>query len=257
MDFKHWLEAVMQAPRLGIGGGDIDVPNDDDGDDDDDFDNGPWGWNVLQKQYNLALHEWAKTSKYVVQIKNILGRKLFEKPYKEENRVFWHCVQVEVEWLIEIDTWNELDDQIEAILKRSDLYKPLNIKQEELWSVVDKGAVYDFVYSVILLYLTGRNLSGGRSPMDDMASFAMYNWLREDWSTLEKSLKWDIAARYWPHEKNLDIELRTDTRSFSKPVGVSQATNYAQRLWAKGITQVPYQIKNLGDAKFVDEEESE
>ena len=268
LSFFNYLEAAaIKEPDIGIGGGGIDIPDDDDDGDDDDFENGPWGWNTLQKKFGLALHHWARLSPDCLKIKNLYIERLFLKPYKEEMIVFPRFVQVMTEWLLEITTWNDLDDQIEAILKRSDLYKPLQIKQEELWNVVDKGAVFDFVTHILLITFTGHlpliNNSlhtETNSQLDKAASFAMWSYIRKDWQKMEEEIKWAIIRQHSPYSSRLQIELHTDGRSFRKPTGVSriEADEGHQRLWAKGICQCPYTINDgPNDIRYIDPNEEE
>jgi hypothetical protein len=247
--FLEWLESVgLEEPRTDIGsGGGLDDIDDDDGGDDDDYENGPWGWKKMQS-LNLALHKWAKTSPDMAKIAEIVSTALFKGvPDKEEIRVFPGHVQVEVEWFLDISKWGNLDDQIEGVLKRSDLYSPLGIRQDELWNVVDRGAVYDYMMYVIILNLTGR-ADRERSPLDNQAAFNAYQYVREDWPTLEKTIKWEIEAEWeqnYPQLRgrhNLNIRLDTSGRSFNKPMGISQAMNNADQIWAKGIAQVNYQV---------------
>lgn len=248
--FLEWLESVgLEEPRTYIdsGGGWDDINDDDGGDgDDDDFENGPWGWKKMES-LNLALHQWAKTSPDMAKIAEIVTSALFSKgPEKEEIRVFPRHVQVEVEWFLDISKWGNLDDQIEAVLKRSDLYSVLGIRQNELWNVMDQGAVYDYMMYVIILNLTGR-ADKERSPIDNQAAFHAYQYVREDWQTLEKTIKWEIEAVWdqdYPQLRNhhLNIRLNASGRSFGKPMGISQAMNNANEIWAKGVTQVSYEV---------------
>lgn len=258
--FNKWLEEVATARRglsLDVGnGGFDDVDDDDDGNNDDDYEDGPWGWKKM-KSLNLALHQWAKTSPSMQQISKVITSALFQVPDKEEIRVFPNHVQVEIDYFLDISTWGDLDDKIENILKRSDLYKPLGIQQAQLWDVVDKGAVYDYMMYVIIINLTGRGIDRGRSPLDNQAAFAAWNYVREDWATLEKTIKWFIEAEWesnYPHlqGQNLNIRLKKG-RAFDKPMGVSQAENHAERLWAKGIVQVSYEL----DVPDMSDEEEE
>ncbi len=120
---------------------------------------------------------------------------------------------------------------------------------------MDRGAVYDYMMYVIILNLTGR-ADRQRSPLDNQAAFHAYQYVREDWPTLEKTIKWDIEAEWeqnYPQLKghNLNIRLDMSGRSFSKPTGVSQAMNNASEIWAKGIAQVNYEV----DQPNWDEEE--
>lgn len=250
-NFLEWLESVgLEEPRTHIdsGGGWDDIDDGDDGDDDEDFDNGPWGWKKMES-LNLALHQWAKTSPDMAKIAEIVTSALFSKgPEKEEIRVFPGHVQVEMEWFLDISKWGNLDDQIESALKRSDLYSVLGIRQNELWNVMDQGAVYDYMMYVIIMNLTGR-ADRERSPIDNQAAFHAYQYIREDWPTLEKTIKWEIESAWeqnYPQmtnwiRNNLNIRLDTSGRSFNQPMGVSQAINNADTIWAKGVVQVNYQ----------------
>lgn len=247
--FLEWLESVgLEEPRTDIGSGGGWDRIDDDGDGDDDFEDGPWGWKKMQS-LNLALHKWAKTSPDMAKIAEIISTALFSKPEKEKIRVFPGHIQVEVEWFLDISKWGNLDDQIEGVLKRSDLYSPLGIRQNELWHVMDRGAVYDYMMYVIILNLTGR-VDQTRSPLDNQAAFHAYQYVREDWPALEKTIKWEIEAAWeqnYPQLKNwirnnLNIRVDTSGRSFNKPMGVSQAMNNADNIWAKGIAQVNYRV---------------
>ncbi len=252
MTFMEWLSenvatATLDAPQLSHGDGDDWYTDDDDDDgDDDDFEDGPWGWKKMQS-LNLALHDWAKKTQYMTPIKNLITQALFSQdPFQEDIEVFPQHVQVSAEWLINIGKWSELDNQIEAILKKSDLWQPLQITQAELWDAVDRGAVYDYMMYVIILRLTGRGLERGASLLDKEAGFKMFEWVREDWQTLEKSIKWDIEAKWEEHNPNLrgqNLNIRLNPgRSFGRPMGLSQATNHAEEIWAKGTVSIPYAI---------------
>lgn len=245
-NFQEWLEAVaLQNQRqlsTGNGGWDNNDHDDDDGGDDDDFENGPWGWKKMEG-LNLKLFDWAKTSPAMREIGQAISNHLFEQPpFNEQVRVFPQMAQIEIEWELNIDKWSDMDNQIEAILKKSDLYKPLGVDARELWNVVDKGAVYDYMMYVIILTLTGRG--SGRSFLDNQASYYTWQYLQKNWTQQQEVIKAHILDFYHENGMNVQIQLMEPGRSFKKPTGVSQATNHASVLWAKGIAQIQYQINS-------------
>lgn len=242
--YWEWLESsamLDQERETGIGNGGDDFVNNDDGGDDDDYEDGPWGWKKMTC-LNPKLHEWAKSSKYTQQIGQIFTQYLFEQPpTKEFCRVFPAHVQVEIEWIFNMEEWSEFDNQIETVLKKSDLYKPLRIRQEDLWNVVDKGAVYDYMLYVLIMALTGRQTTM-RSYLDNQAAFYTWQYIRENWAEKQKAILQHIRDF---HDENrmghgLQIELLQPSK---KPVGVSQSYR-GHELWGKGIVIIPYKILN-------------
>jgi hypothetical protein len=241
--FIEWLEAVavqnQQRLSTGNGGGDAyNNDNDDGGDDDDDFESGPWGWKKMES-LNLALHDWAKKSPAIQQIGQIVSKMLFEQPpFKEYVRVFPNHVQLEVEWELKMDEWSEFDNQIEAVLKRSDLYEPLGITQDKLWDTVDRGAVYDYMLYVIIMALTGRQNSR-LSYLDNQASYYTWQYLKKNWTEKEQKIKKHIQEF---HDENnlgqIEIQLQPGGRAFDKPMGISQSRN--NTLWGKGVVSIAY-----------------
>lgn len=250
MNFKKWLESVavqndkQLSPSTGNGGDDIYNNNDDDdGNNDDDYENGPWGWNKMQG-FNLKLFEWAKTSPAMKQIQQIFCQYLFgEHPKTENVRVFPSHVQVEVEWEFDTENWSEFDNQIEAVLKRSDIYRPLGITQDKVWDVVDRGAVYDYTLYVIIMTLTSR-MNGGygvgkTSYMDNQAGFYTWEYIRKDWDNTQKEIMAHIQEFF--QENGLgqaNVEL-TPGRGMNKPTGLAQSMG-GTKMWAKGIVHIPY-----------------
>jgi hypothetical protein len=246
-DFLGWLEnvAVANQQRTSTGNGNWGNNNNDDGDggDDDDFENGPWGWNKM-KSLNLKLHEWAKTSPVMNQIKQLYVRSLFSTQPQENVRVFPQHVQLEVEWNFNIHEWSTVDEQVESMLKRSDLWKPLGITQAELWNVMDKGAVYDYTSYVILIALTGRGLNTGeRSYLDNQAGFHAYEYMQQNWNEKESLIKSHIEAFH--QENQLNPGQITLSAPKQRPTGISQV--YGENLWAKGIVMIPYTISGSYD----------
>ena len=248
MNFKNWLEsvAVQNHQRLSTGNGGDDIYNnndeDDDGDDDD-YEHGPWGWNKMQG-LNMKLFEWAKKSPALKQIQQIFCQYLFGDHPKTENiRVFPGHVQVEVEWEFDTENWSEFDNQIEGVLKRSDIYQPLGITQDKVWDVVDRGAVYDYTLYVIIMTLTSR-MNGGygvgkTSYLDNQAGFYAWEYIRKDWPNTQKEIMDHIQDFF--QENGLgqaNVEL-VPGRGMDKPTGLAQSMG-GTKMWAKGIVQIPY-----------------
>lgn len=166
MHFKKYVESLtmigkdIQKPPL--------PPEEDDDDDNDDDENGPFGFNALQKKYGSSLQEWIDNSSCSKKIKGILLEKLFKQKPKLHDIEIWEeterdmpkegHVSLRVEWTYHEDKF--IDALFNTVRNSSncDLWKAFKIQPSELWAFLEKGRTFDVFYHMFIMSLSGINV---------------------------------------------------------------------------------------------------
>lgn len=164
--FKEFLENI-QEQVVTKSTSDIGITNNNDGDggDDGDDDEEGWDWDNLKK-YDSALIQWASNDPFAKRIKNAILERIFnEEPELDVAEYFGDDdnehdfspsgeITLKIEWKMPVDS---IEDALLVTLRKSTVWKPLGIQPNQLWNVLDKGDVFEYVYYHIRSSIVGHN----------------------------------------------------------------------------------------------------
>lgn len=240
MNFKDFLlktetQAVADKPIKQLGGG---SPNDNDGfnNDGNNDDDEQWEWDNL-KRFDSALIEWANKSPFAIKIKNAIFTEIFKQqpaldikeylPDDESNEYEFEFaptghIVLSAEWKLPKES---IEDRLAVTLKmsKSDLWRPLEVQPNEIWSTLDKGDVFDYVFFHLNNAMLGQNVQYSNQYYDpsrpegsrfDPQYFALQRNWEKDKATFEKYTKFvlfeksqeleQFAKEYFPFEVELE-----------------------------------------------------
>jgi len=160
MEFKKWFEAV--ATQIRTGGIDISPPDDEDDEGDDDEE---WNWNNVEQKFGAAIQSWVDVSPCSQKVKSAILKRIFSTKPKLGDPDVWSeqeneippkgYVQMQIEWQYPVE---KIESPLFNTLRNAstcDLWKAFKIEPKELWSLLDKGQVFDYVFYVLKLSLSG------------------------------------------------------------------------------------------------------
>lgn len=161
-NFREWFEATTLQTNVGGVGTLPPQEDDDDGNDDDDKE---WSWENVQTKYGQAIQQWVDTSPCAKKIKGAIIRRLFsQEPHMGDIDIFSEkeedtSPQSDVEMSVE---WSYPEEDIESRLFNTlrnastcDLWKAFKIQPKDMWSLLDKGHIFNYIHYVFNLALSG------------------------------------------------------------------------------------------------------
>jgi len=170
MNFRIWIEAqtALEPPKTALGSGNIDNIGIDDND--DNGDDSEWNWDNINKRYGQALLTWANASPYGKKIKTAILNIVFsQQPQIGDPDIFGYedvgedKISAEGEATIRVE-WKYPEEQIEQKVfntlrdaRKGDLWKVFKIQPNQLWSFLDKGEVFEYVFYVIKSSIVGQS----------------------------------------------------------------------------------------------------
>lgn len=166
MDFRKWFEAAaLQDPRLATsqGGGTNDNDHDD-GDGGGDHDP-EWSLNAVLKKYGGAIQNWVDHSDFSKKCKSKVIEMLFKtNPRVGDVEIIHHrenevpingYASLRIQWFLpESQVFDPLFNTLRDASK-CDLWKAFQVDARSWWNFLDKGEVYEAVYHVFVLSLSG------------------------------------------------------------------------------------------------------
>lgn len=247
MEFKDFLlklesQAITDKPIKQLGG---TPPNDNDGFDDDgnNDDDEQWQWDNL-KRFDLPLMQWANTSPFAIKIKNAIFTKIFKQKPEIEVKEYHPNYDDDNEYESELAPsgtvilsvqWKLPEEEIEEALfntlrsNQSDLWKPLQVPPNELWTTLDKGDVFHYVFYHINSAILGSNVQYSNQYYDknrpdgskfDPEYFSLQKAWEKDKATFEKYTKFVVYEKQTELEKHakdfftFDVKLEKYKESF-------------------------------------------
>lgn len=198
--FKQWLYEQV-ATKSFIGNNIINNDNNDDGGDDDGDDN--WSWDKLNR-FDNKLIDWCANDPFAKKIKNKIIELIFKKQPEIDVKEYYGdddtehefsssgTIVLNVEWKMPVD---DISDSLFVTLRKSTVWKPLEIQPNELWNTLDKGDIFEYIYYHIKSAILGRNVAIYNQHYHaerpnyqrlDPEYFSKHNEWRKDKQTLEK-----------------------------------------------------------------------
>lgn len=202
--------------------------NDDEGDDNDDE---GWQWDQLN-HFDNDLTNWTANDPFAKRIKNKIIELVFKEEPKLEIKEYYGdddneydfsptgTIVLSVEWKLPFDS---IEDSLLATLRKSTVWKPLKIQPNELWSTLDKGDIFDYIYWHIRSSILGHNTvlynqhyhpERPEWQRVDQEYYSKQNQWNKDKQTLEKYTKFMIYQKqeqlkkfvedYLPFEANVE-----------------------------------------------------
>jgi hypothetical protein len=160
-DFTRIAVMTLERPRTDVGGPGLPPIDEDDEWDDDDSEWSDWDW--LNKTFGTKLFQWVESSSVVRKIAEILYEPTFSgepeisiyNHYNKTNQPPWSGdFKASFSWKY-TGSHDVVYDEALALLRRSDLYKVFDKQPNELWDVLDKGTVSEWVFHQVMFGISG------------------------------------------------------------------------------------------------------
>lgn len=213
IEFKNKIQE--QIATKSFVGNNIINNNNDNNEGDDDEEN--WHWDNLKK-YDNNLINWASNDPFAKRIKNAIIELVFKNEPSmdipeilgdEENETEFASsgeVLLKIEWKMPVES---IEDRLLETLRKSTVWKPLEIQPNELWNTLDKGDVFEYIYYHLKMSIIGHN----SNIYDQHHHPERPNWQRLDQEYFTKQKDWqkdkqtlEKYARFMIYQQNEKLE---------------------------------------------------
>jgi len=189
-DFLDWLKKEAVATTTGSGIGNNIGNDDDDGDDDDDAE---WSFDECDRRFGKDIQIWIDESPTGKKIKGSILNIIFSSKYELLDPQIYEMddrERIPDEGTVEIRvSWKHPKDDISPkllnTLRRSDIWKVFKIQPNQLWNVLDKGQLFQYINFIFDLSLSGMNRTiAGQFHTPNQSRAKQYlaatsNWIKD------------------------------------------------------------------------------